>query len=89
MFTSFEQAPRILRLFCKGKVVEFWEDGFLETTREMGMEVPVGARAVIVLDIFKVCFSSFLDVCLEFSLFGLYRCLSFMMVFMHLIMKAF
>jgi hypothetical protein len=56
MFTSFDQSPRILRLFCKGRVIEFWEDGFLEITREMGMEVPVGARAVIVLDIFKVCF---------------------------------
>jgi hypothetical protein len=55
MLTSFDKTPRILRLFCKGKVIEFWEDGFLETTREMGMEVPVGARAVIVLDIFKVC----------------------------------
>jgi hypothetical protein len=56
MFCSFEKVPRILRLFCRGKVVEFWEDGFGEVTRSMGMEVPVGARAVIELEIFKVCF---------------------------------
>lgn len=55
MFCSFEQSPRILRLFCKGEVVEVWEDGFGEVTRGMGMEVPVGARAVIRLEIFKVC----------------------------------
>jgi hypothetical protein len=54
MFCSFEQAPRILRLFCRGKVVEFWEEGFGELTTRMAKEVPVGARAVILLDIFKV-----------------------------------
>ena len=54
MFCSFEKTPRILRLFCTGRVIEFWEDGFVEKTREMGVEVPVGARAVIMLEIFKV-----------------------------------
>lgn len=43
-----------MRLFCKGRVVEFWDEEFGILTRQMGMEVPVGARAVIVLDIFKV-----------------------------------
>lgn len=57
MFCSFEKVPRILRLFCRGKVTEFWEDGFREVTRSMGVEVPVGARAVIMLEIFKVCSS--------------------------------
>jgi hypothetical protein len=56
MFCSFEKTPRILRLFCKGRVTEFWEEGFREGVREMGVEVPVGARAIIVLEIFKVCF---------------------------------
>jgi hypothetical protein len=70
MLTSFEKTPRILRLFCKGRVVEFWEDGFLETTREMGMEVPVGARAVIVLDIFKVCFPSLLLIYISRSFYS-------------------
>jgi hypothetical protein len=56
MFCSFEKVPRILRLFCRGRVTEFWEDGFGEATRSMGVEVPVGARAVIELEIFKVCF---------------------------------
>jgi hypothetical protein len=56
MFCSFEKTPRILRLFCKGRVTEFWEDGFREGVREMGVEVPVGARAIIVLEIFKVMF---------------------------------
>ncbi|KAI5194430.1 hypothetical protein AUEXF2481DRAFT_4870 [Aureobasidium subglaciale EXF-2481] len=54
MFCSFDKSPRILRLFCKGRVVEFCDDEFGPLTRQMGMEVPVGARAVIVLDIFKV-----------------------------------
>ncbi|THY82988.1 pyridoxamine phosphate oxidase family protein [Aureobasidium pullulans] len=54
MFCSFDKSPRILRLFCKGRVVEFWDEEFGSLTRQMGMEVPVGARAVIVLDIFKV-----------------------------------
>lgn len=57
MFCSFEKVPRILRLFCRGRVVEFWDEEFGVLTRQMGMEVPVGARAVIVLDIFKVCVS--------------------------------
>lgn len=34
--------------------MEFWDEEFGSLTRQMGMEVPVGARAVIVLDIFKV-----------------------------------
>ena len=54
MFCSFEQSPRILRLFCRGKVVEFWEQGFGDAVRGMGVEVPVGARAVILLEIWKV-----------------------------------
>lgn len=54
MFCSFEKTPRILRLFCKGRVVEFWDEEFGVLTRGMGKEVPVGARAVIVLEIFKV-----------------------------------
>jgi hypothetical protein len=55
MFCSFERTPRILRLFCKGTVVEFWEEGFQGKVRGMGVEAPVGARAVVLLEIFKVC----------------------------------
>lgn len=62
MFCSFDKSPRILRLFCKGRVVEFWDGEFGSLTRQMGMEVPVGARAVIVLDIFKVSNFPWLDV---------------------------
>ncbi|PLB40483.1 uncharacterized protein BDW47DRAFT_88300 [Aspergillus candidus] len=57
MFCSFETTPRILRLFCTGRVVEAGDEGaFGRAVERMGLsgKVLVGARAVIVLDIFKV-----------------------------------
>ena len=58
MFCSFAKAPRIMRFFCRGSVVE-WDDGRFEgLVRKMGKRVE-GARAVILLDIFKVGFGMF------------------------------
>ncbi|CUS14246.1 unnamed protein product [Tuber aestivum] len=64
MFTSFSASPRILRLFCTGRVVEAGDAGFEEIARLFGPqgeegggeagEAVKGARAVILLDIFKV-----------------------------------
>ena len=57
MFCSFETTPRILRLFCTGRVVEPAGDGAFERVVDrMGLtgKVLVGARAAILLDIFKV-----------------------------------
>ncbi|PLN79393.1 hypothetical protein BDW42DRAFT_186774 [Aspergillus taichungensis] len=57
MFCSFEGLPRILRLFCTGRVVETGVDGAFERVVDrMGLKgkVSAGVRAAIVLDIFKV-----------------------------------
>jgi hypothetical protein len=55
MFMSFGPNPRIMRLFCKGRVVE-WDDReeFEAWRRRMGHPRPDAARAVIVLDVFGV-----------------------------------
>ena len=43
-----------MRFFCKGSVVE-WDDGRFEgLLRKMGKKRIEGARAVILLDVFKV-----------------------------------
>lgn len=53
MFASFEASPRIMRLFCWGRVVECdsWEYGGL--LQKMGKEKVEGARAVVVLRVWK------------------------------------
>ncbi|OJJ45659.1 hypothetical protein ASPZODRAFT_133521 [Penicilliopsis zonata CBS 506.65] len=54
MFCSFESKPRILRLFCHGRVVEADQPGFEDTLARMGKANITGARAVVLLDIWKV-----------------------------------
>ena len=54
MFCSFDATPRILRLFCRGRVVEADNPDFATTISRMGKNVFIGARAVILLDILKV-----------------------------------
>lgn len=54
MFCSFGKTPRIMRFFCTGSVVESHDPGFIPWLKKMGGKSLVGARAVIVLDIFKV-----------------------------------
>lgn len=60
MFCSFDATPRILRLFCTGRVVEWNEVEFRVLVSRMRMvdKRVEGARAVIHLDIFKVCLLS-------------------------------
>ena len=54
MFCSFGPSPRILRFYCTGRVVEWHEPGFDGWLKRMGKRKIDGARAVILLDVFKV-----------------------------------
>lgn len=54
MFCSFAKSPRIMRFFCMGKVVEWDDPRFEGLLKKMGKERIEGARAVILLDVFKV-----------------------------------
>ena len=56
MFCSFDKNPRIMRLFCTGRVIEFDRPGYQSYLDKMGLQHVTGARAVILLDIFKVSF---------------------------------
>lgn len=53
MFCSFDASPRIMRFFCKGRVIAWNEPGFDGWLKRMGGLNLTGARAVIVLDVFK------------------------------------
>ncbi|KAG4028337.1 hypothetical protein MFRU_022g00570 [Monilinia fructicola] len=54
MFCSFNATPRIMRFFCTGHVVEWNTPQFQPLVSKMGKEHVVGARAVILLDVWKV-----------------------------------
>lgn len=54
MFCSFNENPRILRLYCTGRVVEYDHPDFFSTISRMNLENIPGTRAVILLDIWKV-----------------------------------
>ncbi|KAB8276093.1 hypothetical protein BDV30DRAFT_206736 [Aspergillus minisclerotigenes] len=54
MFCSFDATPRIMRLFCTGSVLEWNDPRYAGYVKRMGVKSLVGARAVIILDIFRV-----------------------------------
>lgn len=55
MFCSFEISPKIVRLFCRGRVIEKDDEEFGTMIARMGEGYgSAGARAVIVLKVFKV-----------------------------------
>ncbi|EMC91741.1 hypothetical protein BAUCODRAFT_79423 [Baudoinia panamericana UAMH 10762] len=54
MFCSFDKSPRIMRWFCKGRVVEYDDPEFEGWLKKMGKEKIVGTRAVILFDVWKV-----------------------------------
>lgn len=54
MFCSFGPSPRILRLFCRGEVVERGEGRFEGWVGRMGKGGVEGARAVVLLEVWKV-----------------------------------
>lgn len=59
MFNSFDPSPRIMRLFCNGRVVEHDQSEFNDLLTRMGPDKKVeGARAIILLDVWKVLFST-------------------------------
>ncbi|KAF2120502.1 pyridoxamine phosphate oxidase family protein [Lophiotrema nucula] len=55
MFCSFGASPKIMRLFCSGRVVEKEDKGFHELKVRMGSNVGItGYRAIILLHVFEV-----------------------------------
>lgn len=54
MLCSFDASPRIMRLFCSGRVIGWDEPSFGDWLERMGHKSFDGARAIIVLDVFKV-----------------------------------
>jgi hypothetical protein len=59
MFSAFGASPQILRLFCKGRVVEKWDPYYQQIRAKMasenGDDIDItGARAIIVLRVQKV-----------------------------------
>jgi Pyridoxamine 5'-phosphate oxidase len=53
MFCSFEASPRIMRFFCKGRVVEWDQPEFDILLTKMGSKRVERARAIILLHVFK------------------------------------
>jgi hypothetical protein len=54
MFCSFDASPRILRLFCNGRVIPWNHTDFNSWRERMGNKTFEGMRAVILLDVWKV-----------------------------------
>ncbi|GIK05740.1 hypothetical protein Aspvir_009853 [Aspergillus viridinutans] len=54
LFCSFDAAPRILRFFCTGSVIEWNQPEFATYLERMGNKSVIGARAIIRLDVYKV-----------------------------------
>lgn len=54
MLCSFDASPRIMRLFCTGRVIPWNDTEFDSWRRRMGNKHFEGMRAVIVLDVWKV-----------------------------------
>ncbi|KAL4797980.1 hypothetical protein BDV19DRAFT_397278 [Aspergillus venezuelensis] len=54
MFCSFDAAPRIMRFFCTGSVIEWSDPEFNSYLKRMGEKSLAGARAIIRLNVYKV-----------------------------------
>lgn len=54
MFCSFDASPRIMRLFCRGRVIPWNHPEFDGWRERMGGKQFTGMRAVVVLDVWKV-----------------------------------
>ena len=54
MLCSFDSSPRIMRLFCKGRVIPWDHAEFDSWRKRMGDKQFEGMRAVILLDVWKV-----------------------------------
>ncbi|RPA85171.1 hypothetical protein BJ508DRAFT_373878 [Ascobolus immersus RN42] len=54
MFSSFTKSPKIIRLYCKGTVVEADSPKIDDLLNKMGKTAGAGLRAIILLDVFMV-----------------------------------
>ncbi|KAI0204139.1 hypothetical protein F4808DRAFT_414884 [Astrocystis sublimbata] len=54
LFNAFEGAPRILRLWGKGRVLEYGSPGFNEIVERENIKTMPGTRSVIVVDVHQV-----------------------------------
>lgn len=54
MFCSFGSSPRIMRIFCRGRVIEWDNPEFDQFLKKMNLQKVDAARAILVFDIFKV-----------------------------------
>ncbi|KAI1324920.1 pyridoxamine phosphate oxidase family protein [Xylariaceae sp. FL0255] len=69
LFNAFEGAPKIIRLWGKGRVLEFGTEAFQSTMERENLTCPTGIRSIIVVDIhqvgsscgFQVPFFNFVD----------------------------
>lgn len=59
MFCSFDRSPRIMRWFCRGRVVETGHAEYAMWVKRMGKAEYPGMRAVVILDVFKGCICCF------------------------------
>lgn len=53
MFCSFDKSPRIMRWFCKGRVVEVDHPDYQKWLEKMGKKEYPSMRAIILLDVWK------------------------------------
>lgn len=53
MFCSFDKRPRIMRWFCKGRVIEVDHPQFEYWLKRMNKKAYPGMRAIILLDVWK------------------------------------
>jgi hypothetical protein len=63
MFCSFAASPRIMRWFCKGRVIEIDHPEYSHWLAKMGKEEYPCTRAIILLDVFKGRFASTGSLC--------------------------
>jgi hypothetical protein len=54
MFCSFDASPRIMRLFCRGRIIPWNHQDFDGWRERMGGKEFTGMRAVVLLDVWKV-----------------------------------
>jgi hypothetical protein len=54
MFCSFDSSPRIMRLFCRGRIIPWNHQDFDSWRERMGGKEFTGMRAVVLLDVWKV-----------------------------------
>lgn len=64
MFCSFDRAPRIMRWFCRGRVIEWDQPEFDVMLDRMKKNRIDGARAILAFEVFKgeLCFPLYFEI---------------------------